>query len=171
MSDQLQENDPYIPILRIAREAILLDHTGLAYSISKMIEVINGYDWIARGEWGSYDPSERTVETLQKEISSCFDELIKIGKFGLKNSGKRSFAWTNEIDSKIATARNTRHESVEITSLLIDAMRYIDNPGLSITDEICEVVKHPIDPTDENHRGFCRRKRYPKNEGEEALDV
>lgn len=98
-------NSNNLEILKLSREAILRDHTGLADTINNMIVVVKGYDWITRGEWGSYDYTEQTVETLQQEVSNCFRELLLIGNRGLNESGNRSFAWVEEIESKINALR------------------------------------------------------------------
>lgn len=128
MINELKEPD--IPILKIAREAILRDHTGLADTINKMIGVIRGYDWIARGEWGSYEYHEQTKETLQKEISYCFQEILKIGNRGLNESGNRSFAWVNEIETKISEARNKRYEPTRVPRWVSEAIVPIANEKL-----------------------------------------
>jgi len=93
-------------ILKESRESILFDKSGLTATINLMQNVIKGYDWISKGEWGSYDVSQRTTKTLQLEIGWCFDELNKIATEGLKESGNRSREWINEIDLRIQNIRS-----------------------------------------------------------------
>jgi hypothetical protein len=48
----------------------------------------------------------------------------------------------------------------KMKSLMIDLMRQIDNPFLSVVEETCTMLDHPIDEDDNHHRCFCREKIY-----------
>lgn len=74
------------------------DHTGLASALSRVRELIgtaaehDGWAWIARGEWGPYDYTQRTPETLQQEIGNCFNEIEQVAETALRESGVRADA-------------------------------------------------------------------------------
>jgi hypothetical protein len=74
----------------IARLRTLLnrDHTGLAEGLAAVERLTNGYSWILDGEWGSYDYTQRTMETLRKEIGFCLDSIRETTVKYLKQSGK-----------------------------------------------------------------------------------
>lgn len=97
-------------VLIKAREAIFHDHTGLAEIINKMLKLVEKYEWIERGEWGSYQYDERNVETLTKEICWCFEELRELGKTGLKQSGNRATEWILKIEKEIAELHQSKQE-------------------------------------------------------------
>lgn len=73
----------------LCRNVINTDKTGLAEALNKISILAKGYDWIPNGEWGSYDYTQRTVETLQKEVGFLLSELEKISYEGLRDSGIR----------------------------------------------------------------------------------
>lgn len=78
----------------VARVKSLIDRdrTGLAASLDAVRRVANGYFWIAAGEWGSYDYTERTEGTLRAEIGRCLGEILELVQSGLRQSGDRALA-------------------------------------------------------------------------------
>lgn len=95
--------------IQISREAILNDHTGLAETISEMQKVIKGYAWLKDyTDWGSYSYTERNEITLRNEITYCLNELEKIAKAGLNESGDKSREWVNTISDRLR--QNTKQE-------------------------------------------------------------
>lgn len=104
-SEELSSNHLRIA-LKIARNALNRDKTGLASTIAQMLKIIEAYEWIPKGEWGSYIHSERTSKTLQKEIGNAFEELKKIGEGGLKQSGNLATTEIQKIDKTLVEFKN-----------------------------------------------------------------
>jgi len=75
-------------ILRL-KQLIELDRTGLAGSLVECRKVVDGYSWLANGAWGSYELERQTEATLRREISSAFDEILRIVEDGLVRSSQR----------------------------------------------------------------------------------
>jgi ribosomal protein L37AE/L43A len=67
-----------------------VDQTGLAAAMSRVLRTVGGYRWLADGEWGSYDYTERTQQTLRKEAGWALDAIQKIAEDGLHESGQRA---------------------------------------------------------------------------------
>jgi hypothetical protein len=78
--------------LALIRDVISKDQSGLAEALAKIQSLAKGYDWIPAGECGSYDYTQRTVETLQKECGYLLAEIEKIAYEGLRDSGNRVIA-------------------------------------------------------------------------------
>jgi len=74
---------------QLIRNVINIDQSGLAEALTKIRALAKGYDWIPNGEWGSYDYTKRTIETLQKECGFLLAEIEKISYEGLRDSGER----------------------------------------------------------------------------------
>lgn len=68
------------------------DHTGLAAGLNRCRQIGRGYFWIALGEWGSYDYTERTEQTLRMEIGNCLEEIEQTAVTALRESGVRAHA-------------------------------------------------------------------------------
>jgi hypothetical protein len=83
------------------RNVINVDVSGLAFSLSKIREVAKGYRWIPDNEWGSYDYTQRTTETLQKEVGYLLDEIERLSYEGLRDSGNRVIARVKEVDESL----------------------------------------------------------------------
>ena len=102
----LEENNEWIKHttseqIKIIRNVINTDKSGLAKTINEMQKVLAGYDWIANGEWGPYPYDERTVETLQAEVRNMLNELDCIAKEGLKASGNRVAKHIRSIETAL----------------------------------------------------------------------
>jgi hypothetical protein len=74
------------------RELINRDRTGLAAGLNAVLKVVEGYRWLAAGEWASYSHEEHTQETLRREIGWAFDALAEIASRHLRQSGLRADA-------------------------------------------------------------------------------
>ena len=78
-------------VLRL-RDIINIDRTGLAAGLNHVRSIVKGYWWIPEGEWGSYDYTERTVETLRREVGFMIEGVITGADRYLKQSGRRADA-------------------------------------------------------------------------------
>jgi len=87
--------------LALIRDVISKDQSGLAEALAKIQSLAKGYDWIPAGEWGSYDYTQRTVETLQKECGYLLEEIEKIAYEGLRDSGNRVIAHVRSCEESL----------------------------------------------------------------------
>lgn len=69
------------------RKLIEFDRTGLANALVRCRNVVGNYGWIPAGSWGSYEWDERHMTNLRAEIARAFDEIDKIAKDALQESG------------------------------------------------------------------------------------
>lgn len=73
------------------RALINRDRTGLATALAEVLVILNGFRWLQEPEgWGSYPSEERTLETLRRELSGCFDQLRTVSAQALAESGDRA---------------------------------------------------------------------------------
>ena len=86
---------------KLIRDVISKDQSGLAEALAKIRTLAKGYDWIPAGEWGSYDYTRHTVETLQKECGYLLAEVEKISDEGLRDSGNRVTAHIRACEEAI----------------------------------------------------------------------
>lgn len=63
------------------------DKTGLGTGLNRVCELARGYGWISAGEWGSYDYTQRTEETLRREVGWCLEAIEKTAREALEASG------------------------------------------------------------------------------------
>lgn len=89
---------------KLIRDVISKDQSGLAEALAKIRTLAKGYDWIPAGEWGSYDYTRHTVETLQKECGYLLAEVEKISYDGLRDSGNRVTAHVRACEEAINPA-------------------------------------------------------------------
>jgi len=87
--------------MALIRDVISKDQSGLAEALAKIRTLAKGYDWIPDGEWGSYDYTQRTVETLQKECGYLLAEIEKIAYEGLRDSGNRVIAHVQSCEESL----------------------------------------------------------------------
>jgi hypothetical protein len=87
--------------LVLIRDVISKDQSGLAEALAKIQTLAKGYDWIPDGEWGSYDYTQHTVETLQKECGYLLTEIEKLAYEGLRDSGNRVIAHVRFCDESL----------------------------------------------------------------------
>lgn len=78
-------------VIRV-RGLIDRDKTGLANGLAAVLRVVEGYRWLARGEWGVYEAKEHTQETLRKEFGWALDAIAEIVGRHLDQSGMRADA-------------------------------------------------------------------------------
>ena len=76
------------------KAALDRDKTGLAHALARVREIARMYAWIPAGEWGCYDYTKQTCETLRAEVGNAFDEIITTAEKALVDSGTRA---TNAI--------------------------------------------------------------------------
>src|SRR5512147_552883 len=77
--------------VRRLRHLIAIDRTGLAAGLDKVRSIVDGFAWLANdGEWGSYDYTNHSSETLRAEIGACFDQVGEVIEATLKASGDRA---------------------------------------------------------------------------------
>jgi hypothetical protein len=74
------------------RDVLHRDQTGLAKGLADVADILKCYDWILRGEWGSYEYQEQTAETMRSEASNLISECSAIAKKALDESGKLAHA-------------------------------------------------------------------------------
>jgi len=91
------------------RNVINTDCSGLAAALANIRERANGYRWIPDNEWGDYDYTQQTVETLQKECGCLIDEIEKISYEGLRDSGNRIIAHIKEVEKTFYPADEEKH--------------------------------------------------------------
>lgn len=96
-----------IPILMYCRNIINTDKSGLAMALDRIRRVAKGYAWIPLNEWGSYEYTERTTTTLQKEVGFMLQEIDNIADLALKESGERVNVHIREIEKGVAELRTT----------------------------------------------------------------
>lgn len=87
--------------LALVRDVISKDQSGLAEALSKIQTLAKGYDWIPNGEWGNYDYTQRTAETLQRECGYLLTEIEKIAYKGLLDSGNRVIAHVRSCEESL----------------------------------------------------------------------
>jgi hypothetical protein len=87
--------------MALIRDVILKDQSGLAEALAKVQTLAKRYDWIPAGEWGSYDYTQRTVETLQKECGYLLAEIERIAYEGLRDSGNRVIAHVRSCEKSL----------------------------------------------------------------------
>lgn len=73
--------------LRILRNALEVDRTGLGRALSNIRMFLQGCSWMADGEWGSYDNEERTIGTLRAELREVFKTIDSMAEEALRESG------------------------------------------------------------------------------------
>lgn len=95
---------------KLIRDVISKDCSGLAEALAKIQTLVKGYDWIPVGEWGSYDYTQRTVETLQKECGYLFAEIEKIAYEGLRDSGNRVIEHVKFCDESLHHYKKLKEE-------------------------------------------------------------
>ena len=74
------------------KDVLHLDQTGLAAGINACREAARGWSWLAAGEWGSYDYTQHTEETLRGEVRNLLDAIEERGLRALQKSGKLAHA-------------------------------------------------------------------------------
>ncbi len=78
--------------VRELTDVINFDRTGLAAGLNHVVAVVKGYQWIADGHWGSYDYTQQTLETLQREVGRLIKGACDGASRALKASGERATA-------------------------------------------------------------------------------
>jgi hypothetical protein len=66
------------------------DRTGLAAALVEVKHIARGFNWIAAGEWGSYDYTQQTVATLQGEVGNLIERILQAAERSLNESGDRA---------------------------------------------------------------------------------
>jgi hypothetical protein len=74
------------------RVAINRDRTGLAAGLNHVRSIVKGYWWIAEGTWGSYDYTQHTTDTLQREVKFLIESVCSAASGALRASGDRANA-------------------------------------------------------------------------------
>jgi len=108
------------------------DHTGLAAGLNAVRQIGRGYRWLGLGEWGSYDYTERTEETLRNEIRTCLDEIEAKALLALNESGVRAMAAfypdrdrIASLEADLAAIRSEREEqnvaNATLSALLLES--------------------------------------------------
>lgn len=91
-----------------ARKALDRDRTGLAAALNEAKKIAGGWQWLADGEWGSYDYTQRTEATLRKEVGWCLLAIRKAADDALNASGKLATVAIRDIDAALALARKEK---------------------------------------------------------------
>jgi len=68
-------------------EALHRDQTGLAAAMNRIIQIANGYSWLAEGSRACYEYDD---EEYFKEIGYCLDKIIQEAEQALKDSGDKA---------------------------------------------------------------------------------
>lgn len=84
-----------------------LDRSGLANALNRVRDEARGRRWIPAGEWGSYEYTEQTVETLRKEIGWLLDGVERVAAEALAASGDLAHAECCGGERKEARYRTT----------------------------------------------------------------
>lgn len=94
-------------------DGLYRDRSGLSRTLTNVNRLIEGFSWIANGEWGQYDYTQQTPETLQLEIRSCFKQMRKVIEQGQADSGElyRKVLEGLGIGEKYKTAREKELEA------------------------------------------------------------
>ena len=105
--NQMPSNDDnyLILLMTYCRNIINTDRSGLAMALERVRRVAEGYSWIPHKEWGSYDHTERTTATLQKEVGHLIEEIDSIAGLALNQSGERVNVHIKEVEAGIAAIR------------------------------------------------------------------
>lgn len=69
------------------KDVLHRDQTGLADGLADIRKAVKGWAWILTGEWGSYDYTQQTAETMRREFSNCLREIEVVAKESLTQSG------------------------------------------------------------------------------------
>jgi hypothetical protein len=72
------------------RTVIDRDRSGLAAGLSHVQAIARGYRWIPEGEWGSYDYTMQTEQTLREECGNLIRGVVDGCMRYLVASGKRA---------------------------------------------------------------------------------
>lgn len=76
-------------VIRV-RGLINVDRTGLAAGLAEVRKLLQGYNWIPDGHWGSYSDEEQSEALLRKEVGYAFAAIEKVAKEALAESGRRA---------------------------------------------------------------------------------
>jgi hypothetical protein len=88
-----KERDTLLGEVGRLKDLLNRDRTGLAIALGAVRQTVKSYMWLANsGEWGCYDYTERTVETLRGEIKNAFRDIFRLAEEALKESGRRADA-------------------------------------------------------------------------------
>jgi hypothetical protein len=66
-------------------EALHWDQTGITASLNRVLDIINGYDWLADGDRGSHTYDD---DSYYEEIGQCFDAIKEEIETSLHTSGQ-----------------------------------------------------------------------------------
>ena len=75
------DKEHFIEIL----EALHRDQTGLAAALNRVVDIVNGYDWLAEGGRGSHEYDD---DDYYQKIGRCFDAIRQEVELSLRESGK-----------------------------------------------------------------------------------
>ena len=130
----------------LIRGVISTDQSGLSEALAKIRILTKGYDWIPAGEWGSYDYTQRTPETLQKECGYLLEAIEKIAYEGLRDSGNRVIAHVRACEESLYSATPAPSVSPEIRNLVDQSFKEYkrdiapDNRTDSAEQRIADVI-------------------------------
>ena len=110
-SAEAQPHLDLLPILMYCRNILNTDKSGLSFGLARCKQIAEGYRWIPRGEWGCYDHTERTIETLQKEVGYLIEEIVNVCEQSLRESGERVNVNIREVETAISELHNYQEKS------------------------------------------------------------
>lgn len=114
--------------IRELEGALDRDKTGLGSGLNRVREIAKGYGWISAGEWGSYDYTERTEETLRREVGWCLEAIEKAARETLEASG--ALAQSTLCPSPVMIAASPRAaERAATLERIRNAARIASNGG------------------------------------------
>lgn len=171
--NQMHSNDDnyLILLMTYCRNIINTDRSGLAMALERVRRVAEGYSWIPHNEWGSYDHTERTTTTLQKEVGHLIDEIDNIAGLALNQSGERVNVHIKEVETGISAIRSKKQfpvlssapercflcdEPEECQKHLKEHDKTTRNKVLDTMINIAESGKCPLKETKECTREFDR---------------
>lgn len=100
-------------VLPIVRNVINTDVSGLAAGLNKVRTIAEGYRWIPDKEWGSYDYTQQTTETLQKEVGWMIDEILTVSDAALKESGNRVSEHIKNVEESLRSQPEKKRQDGE----------------------------------------------------------
>lgn len=139
LTPQCDAGERYVPYSKLEaaladvsrlKAALNRDRTGLAAALVRVKELCAGYSWIPDGEWGSYDYTQQTKETLRKEVGNCLDAIHDVAMAALQASG----------DVAARAIRNEPSDS-ELLDAILEAHGEPDDVARAIKNAIAERAK------------------------------